>query len=84
MQITHKGNKGIKKIEEKQKDLRIEKERIRAKKRTIKVLKTDSYEIDWATERKLPIREYLELEDQPASKTANTIIEPTQKNITKE
>ena len=48
------------------------------------VLKTDSYETDWATDRREPIKEYLELDDQPANKTANTIIEPTQKNMTKE
>lgn len=51
---------------------------------TTKVLKTDSYEIDWATERRLPIRLYLELEDHPDIKTANTIIEPTQKKRTNE
>ena len=52
--------------------------------RTTKVLNTDSYEIDCATERRLPIRLYLELEDQPANRTENTIIELTQKNKTKE
>ncbi len=40
--------------------------------------------MDWATDRKAPIREYLELEDQPAKRTLNTMIEPIQKNITKE
>lgn len=57
---------------------------ITTKTKTIRVLKTDSYEIDWATERRLPIKEYLELEDQPAIKTEKTMIEPTQKNITRE
>ena len=52
--------------------------------KTIIVLNTDSYEIDWATERRLPIRLYLELEDQPASKTEKTIRDPMQKNITRE
>ena len=36
--------------------------------------------MDCATERKLPIRLYLELEDQPAKRTQNTITEPKQKN----
>jgi hypothetical protein len=49
---------------------------------TIRVLNTDSYEIDWATERRLPIKLYLELEDQPDRRTENTIIDPTQKNKT--
>lgn len=49
---------------------------------TIRVLKTDSYEIDWATERSLPIRLYLELEAQPDRRTEKTITEPTQKNKT--
>ena len=40
--------------------------------------------MDWAIERRLPIREYFELEDQPAKRTENTIAEPIQKNITKE
>jgi hypothetical protein len=51
---------------------------------TIKVLKTDSYEIDWATERSLPIKLYFELDAQPDNNTEKTIIEPTQKNNTKE
>ena len=50
----------------------------------MRVLNTDSYEIDCATERRLPINEYLELEDQPAIRTAKTIIEPIQKKTTKE
>ena len=37
--------------------------------------------MDWATERSLPIREYLEFEDQPANKTENTIKDLIQKNI---
>lgn len=40
--------------------------------------------MDWATERKLPIRLYLELEDQPAIRTENTMKEPTQKNNRKD
>jgi len=40
--------------------------------------------MDWATERSLPIRLYLELDDQPAINTENTRIEPKQKNKTKE
>lgn len=40
--------------------------------------------MDWAIERRLPIKEYLELEDQPESKTAKIITELTQKNIKKE
>jgi len=51
---------------------------------TIRVLNTDSYEIDCATERRLPIRLYLEFEDHPARRTAKTITEPTQKNNTRE
>ena len=40
--------------------------------------------MDWATDRRLPIREYLEFEDQPANKTEKTRIEPTQKKTTME
>lgn len=40
--------------------------------------------MDWATERRLPIRLYLELDDQPDNRTEKTMIEPTQKNMTKE
>ena len=50
----------------------------------IKTLKTDSYEIDWATERRLPIKLYLELEAQPAARTPKTIIDPKQKKNKKE
>ena len=39
--------------------------------------------MDCATERSLPIKLYFELEDQPANKTQNTIIEPKQKNTKK-
>lgn len=51
---------------------------------TINVLNTDSYEMDWATERKLPMSLYLEFEDQPEMRTENTKIEPKQKKNTKE
>lgn len=40
--------------------------------------------MDWATERNLPIKLYLELEDQPDKRTGKTIKEPKQKNITSE
>lgn len=53
-------------------------------KRTIRVLNTASQEIDWATERKLPISLYLELEDHPLKRFDKTITEPKQKNITNE
>jgi hypothetical protein len=32
--------------------------------------------MDWATDRNLPIKEYLELEDHPATRIANTKMEP--------
>ena len=35
-------------------------------------------------ERRLPMREYLEFEDQPDMRTEKTIIEPKQKKTTKE
>ena len=38
--------------------------------------------LDWVTERRLPIRLYLELDAHPDSRTENTITEPTQKNRT--
>lgn len=40
--------------------------------------------MDWATDRRLPINLYLELEDQPDIRTEKTITEPTQKKSTKE
>ena len=40
--------------------------------------------MDWATERRLPIKLYLELEDHPANNTLKTIIEPKQKKTIKE
>lgn len=49
-----------------------------------KVDKTDSYEIDWAIERRQPINEYFELEDQPEIKRGYTINEVTNRNIKKE
>lgn len=68
-------------IEEK---LEIEKDINEKLNNTTIVLKTASQEIDWAIERSLPIKEYLELEDQPDNNTEKTIMEPTQKNIKKE
>ena len=84
VQITHKGRRGINAREDTTNELRIEKDNIKTVTRTIRVLKTASYEMDCATERRLPIREYLELDDQPASKTEKTITELTQKNMTRE
>lgn len=81
MQIIQTGRKNRKRNDDKFKEEKIEKEDSKTLIKTIKVLKTDSYEIDWATERSLPIKEYLELEDQPASKTEKTITDPIQKNI---
>jgi hypothetical protein len=49
-----------------------------------RVVRTASYEIDWATERNLPTREYLELEDHPEIKTGITIAEPIARNKIKE
>ena len=40
--------------------------------------------MDCATERREPISEYFELEDQPEIKTLKTITEEMQKNIIKE
>ena len=40
--------------------------------------------MDWATERSLPIKLYLELEDQPDIRTEKIIKDPTQKNIRKD
>lgn len=84
VQINQTGKKKRKINEDWDTKLRIEKEKTKNIIKTNRVLKTDSYEIDWATERNLPIKLYLELEDQPASKTEKTIIEPTQKNKTRE
>lgn len=51
-------------------------------KRTIRVVITASYEIDWATERSDPINVYLELEAQPLTNNGKTINEVIQaKNI---
>lgn len=58
----------------------MEKEHTKINAKQSSVLKTASYEIDWATERKQPIKLYLELEDQPLTKTENTKEEPKQKN----
>jgi hypothetical protein len=48
-----------------------------------RVVKTDSYEIDCATERRLPIKVYLELELQPAMRLAKTITVPNNIKINK-
>lgn len=49
-----------------------------------RVVNTASQEMDWATERKEPIKEYLELEDQPPRRTPKTIIEPSIMNTKNE
>lgn len=40
--------------------------------------------MDWATERKLPTKLYLEFEDQPDKRTGKTKKEDIQKNMNKE
>ncbi len=82
VQINHTGKKNKNKTEDWETKERIEYENIRIITITRRVLNTASYEIDWATERRLPIRLYLELEDQPDRSTENTITEPTQKKAT--
>lgn len=57
----------------------MEQEHVQIQIKIAKVVNTDSYEIDWATERREPMNVYLELDLQPASKFAKTIAEPINK-----
>lgn len=84
VQINQIGKKSKENKEDWDRRDRIEKDNRTKDRSTTKVLKTDSYEIDWATERRLPIKLYLELEDHPAIKTGKTMKEPKQKNTIKE
>jgi len=84
VQINQTGRRSRKRIKDCSENDRMENEKERNITNTTRVLKTDSYEIDWATERKLPINLYLELEDHPLNSTENTITEPTQKKRTRE
>jgi hypothetical protein len=82
VQISHRGINKTTTAEVALAEERKQKDNRTKQSRTMRVLNTDSYEIDWATDRKLPIKEYLELEDQPDIKTGKTIAEVITKNRT--